>query len=291
MKRKNENIVERMEKHPVIKGVLNGIRKGEDRIPVTGSRGSLTGMIAAIAHLVKGNKPTLLLTTDPQHARDLFADIVFTLDQCDHKGIEEVFLFEDLNVLAQDFLTLTELETIFYRYRVLENLITGAPVMVIASRQSLGVPLVAPSRYREHMIVVRPGDEIEKNRCLRELFDIGYRLVSRVREVGQVASRGGIIDVFPPGRKRPVRIDLFGDHVESLREFDPENQRSLAVTDSLTISPCFEAELLRDQDPEALFDVEGQLRETGRIIEEPVRFREFTTEGRDEFLARGFSYF
>jgi transcription-repair coupling factor (superfamily II helicase) len=291
MRRKRENIVGRLEKHPVVYDVLDGIRGGQDRISVLGSRGSLTGMISALSHLACSGKPTLLLARDPQSARDLFADVVFTLDQHNRNGIEEVFLFEDLNLLAQDFLTLTELETIFYRYRVLENLITGAPVMVVTSRQALGVPLVAPSRYREHMIMVREGDRIEKNQFLRDLFDIGYRLVSRVREVGQVAGRGGIVDVFPPGRKRPVRIDLFGDEVESIREFDPESQRSLAVAESLTISPCFEAELLRDQDPEALFDVEGELRESGKIIEEPVRFREFSPDEKDEFLARGYSYF
>jgi transcription-repair coupling factor (superfamily II helicase) len=248
-------------------------------------------MVAALVHAARENAPTLLLAPDPQRARELFHDAAFMLDLLERDRDEEVLLFEELNLLAQDFLTLGELEIIFYRYRVLEHLIVNAPVLVVASRSSLGVPLVAPSRYRKHMITVRPGDTLDKNQFLRALFDIGYRLVSRVREVGQVAGRGGIVDVFPPGRKRPVRIDLMGDQVESIREFDPESQRSLSEALSARISPCFEAELLRDQDPEALFDVEGELRDPSRLYDEPVRFREFSDEEKNDFLARGYSYF
>ena len=286
-----EQLVSRLTGHPVITGVLEDIEKRSDRTSLLGAGGALSGLVSALAHTVSPKHPTLLVAPDPQRARELFSDAAFMLELMDRNGTQEVFLFEELNLLAQDFLTLSELEVIFYRYRVLENLILGSPVMVVASRQSLGVPLVTPSRYREHMITIKVGDTVQKNLFLRRLFDIGYRLVSRVRELGQVAGRGGIIDVYPPGRKRPVRIDLFGDEVDGLREFDPETQRSLAETDKLRISPCFEAELLRDQDPEMLFDVEGELRDPGRLIEEPVRFREFSSDEKDEFLARGYSFF
>lgn len=284
-------LINALEKHPGAAELLKAVQNGRDRIAVRGSRGGLVGLLGAMVHVLREGSPALIVAPDPQTARDIFSDAGFMLDRLDHESDEEVLLFEELNLLAQDFLTLGELEVIFYRYRVLEKLVTQSPILVVASRQALGIPLIAPARYREHMISLRPGDSIDKNSFLRELFDIGYRLVSRVREIGQVAGRGGIIDIFPPGRKRPVRIDLFGDEVESLREFEPETQRSLGETSSLRISPCFEAELLRDQDPEALFDVEGELRDPGRMFDDPVRFREFSTEEKDRFLARGYSYF
>jgi len=278
--------------HPGISGILDAISGDSDRTIASGVRGGLAGIVAALTHMRRGNAPTLVVAPDTARAKEIFSDAAFMMDLAEREGDEEVFLFEDLNLLAQDFLTLGELEIIFYRYRVLERLITGVPILVVASRSALGIPLVAPARYRERMLNFKPGSEIEdKTVFLRELFDMGYRLVGRVREIGQVAGRGGIIDIFPPGRKRPVRIDLFGDEIESLREFDPETQRSLGHTDSLRISPCFEAELLRDQDPEALFDVEGELREVGKIHDDPVRFREFSDEEKDEFQARGFSFF
>ncbi|MCX6645411.1 MAG: transcription-repair coupling factor, partial [bacterium] len=292
MSGKTKIILDSIDRHPDVASLLESVRRGDDRIYVNNIKGALKGILSVLAHAERAQYPTLVVTSDPSRAKDLFQDASFMLDYLNRDAAEEVLLFEDLNLLAQDFLTLGELEIIFYRYRVLEKLITGSPVLVIASRSSLGIPLVAPARYREKMIHLKRGDIIkDKNELLRALFDIGYRLVSRVREVGQVAGRGGIIDIFPPGRKRPIRIDLFGDEIDSLREFDPETQRSLGESGDLRISPCFEAELLREQDPEELFDVEGDLRDPSKFFDDPVRFREFSTEEKNEFLARGFSYF
>lgn len=290
-KKAQELFVRDIERHPVIKALMRQIRSGAEYLAVKNARGSLTGCISALAYLERENHPVLVVAPNPQRAIEIFEDASFLLDNHKKGDQQRVLLFEELNLLNQDFLTLSELETIFYRYRVLEQLIIDSPVLVIASRAALGTPLVAPSRYREHMVRVKPGDSLEKNRFLKNLFGMGYRLVSRVREIGQVAGRGGIIDVFPPGRKRPVRIDLFGDQVESLREFDPETQRTLALTDILIISPCFEAELLRDQDPESLFDFDGELRDLSTLSDEHLRFREFSLKEKDEFLARGYSYF
>jgi transcription-repair coupling factor (superfamily II helicase) len=292
MSGKSKGLIDALTGHSEVARLLESVGRGDDCVYAKGLRGALKGILAVLAHVERKNSPTLVVAPDPVSARDIFQDASFILDHLERESSEEVFLFEDLNLLAQDFLTLGELEVIFYRYSVLEKLIIGDPVLVIASRSSLGVPRVAPARYREKMIALKRGDSIEdKNLLLRALFDIGYRLVSRVREVGQVAGRGGIIDIFPPGRKRPVRIDLFGDEVDSLREFDPETQRSLGEVTDLRISPCFEAELLREQDPEELFDVEGNLRDPSRFFDDPVKFREFSSEEKDEFLARGFSYF
>ncbi len=281
----------RLERHPGVAALIKSIRDRDVRSAALGVREGLAGMLAALVHSGRSAGPTLVVAPDPERAREIFNDAVFAFDLLDRDSEEEVFLFEELNLLAQDFLTLGELDVIFYRYRVLEKLIVESPILVVTSRQALGIPLVAPARYRENLVTIKPGDSLEKGRFLRELFKIGYRLVSRVREIGQVAGRGGIIDVFPPSRKRPVRIDLFGDSIECIREFDPETQRSLGETSSVRLSPCFEAELLRDQDPEALFDVEGELKDPSQLQEDPVRFREFSQEEKDDFLARGYSYF
>ncbi len=291
MSSESKILIDGLNNHPAISDLLGTVDDRPERIACSGVRNSLAGILAALIHVRRDNKPTLVVAPDPQRAREIFNDASLMMDLLERDREEEVFIFEELNLLAQDFLTLGELDVIFYRYRVLEKLSTDMPVLVVASRQALGIPLVAPARYREKLIHVKTGDAIDKGRFLRSLFDNGYRLVSRVREVGQVAGRGGIIDVYPPGRKRPVRIDLFGDEVESLREFDPETQRSLGETDAIRLSPCFEAELLRNQDPEALFDVEGELRDPGSVYDDPVRFREFSQEEKDEFQARGYSYF
>ena len=68
---------------------------------------------------------------------------------------------------------------------------------------------------------VRVGQRINQNGLLGSLVAAGYDIAVEVSGVGEFASRGGIIDVWPPGADEPVRLDLFGDEVESIRSFDP----------------------------------------------------------------------
>ena len=72
------------------------------------------------------------------------------------------------------------------------------------------------------------------------LSDSGYLSVSRVISPGEFAVRGGIIDVYPSGSEKPFRIDLFGNEIEKIRFFDPESQKSIGETNSLSILPARE---------------------------------------------------
>ncbi len=76
---------------------------------------------------------------------------------------------------------------------------------------------------------------------LRNWLHMGYELVTVVTETGTFSRRGGIIDVFPVADERPVRVELWGDEIESLRAFDPATQRSLDMVDSVTVTPAREA--------------------------------------------------
>ena len=71
----------------------------------------------------------------------------------------------------------------------------------------------------------------------------GYARASTVREVGDYATRGGILDLYPPGAPAPIRLDFFGDTLESIRAFDPETQRSVGQLRSLDLVPMSEARL------------------------------------------------
>jgi transcription-repair coupling factor (superfamily II helicase) len=78
-------------------------------------------------------------------------------------------------------------------------------------------------------------------RQLQEFFSRnGYTRAETVREAGEYAIRGGIIDIFPSGAASPVRMDLFGDEIESIRTFDPATQRTLEKIDSISMTPAME---------------------------------------------------
>ncbi|MFO1154292.1 MAG: transcription-repair coupling factor [Rhodospirillales bacterium] len=90
------------------------------------------------------------------------------------------------------------------------------------------------------------GDRLDAEELSRFLQTNGYVRVEAVTEAGDCAVRGGIIDVFPPGRDEPLRIDLFGDEIETLRSFDPTTQRSLGRVDAAELMPV--SEVVLDED-------------------------------------------
>ena len=82
------------------------------------------------------------------------------------------------------------------------------------------------SYYSSLALELKPGDELSMDDLVEHLAGVGYERGEPVREVGQFSVRGGIMDVFPPDAPWPFRIEFFGDSIESLREFDPDSQRS-----------------------------------------------------------------
>ena len=91
-----------------------------------------------------------------------------------------------------------------------------------------------------------PGNSVNMEDLARWLEANGYARASTVRDVGDYATRGGILDLYPPGAAAPVRLDFFGDTLESIRAFDPETQRSTTQLRSLDLVPMSEARLTTD---------------------------------------------
>ena len=89
----------------------------------------------------------------------------------------------------------------------------------------------------------RTGNQIRMDDLAQRLADNGFERVPTVREVGEFAIRGGILDAFVPGNQEPVRLDFFGDTLESIRSFDPQSQRTTRELQSLQINPMSEVSL------------------------------------------------
>tara|TARA_R110001583_G_scaffold171120_1_gene324598 strand:- start:34764 stop:38237 length:3474 start_codon:yes stop_codon:yes gene_type:complete len=89
-------------------------------------------------------------------------------------------------------------------------------------------------------LMLSTGDQFDIETWRLKLEKAGYRYVSQVMEHGEFAVRGAIIDLFPMGSKRPYRIDLFDDEIDTLRTFDPETQRSIDTIDTIQLLPARE---------------------------------------------------
>jgi len=108
------------------------------------------------------------------------------------------------------------------------------------------VQKVAPrAAFRDAVFTAKVGDRIEVDKLQKYLEHNGYTRAQTVREAGEYAIRGGIIDLFPPGTEEPVRLDLFGEDLDGVRAFDPMTQRTTEKRDGVALKPM--SEVLLDE--------------------------------------------
>jgi transcription-repair coupling factor (superfamily II helicase) len=121
-----------------------------------------------------------------------------------------------------------------------------SPYIVIATASSVLQRVPHVSAFRGMVREIKPGTRIDTDALALELGCTGYHRAEQVMEPGEFAIRGGLIDLFPPGDCNPIRIDLFGDEVETLRSFDPVDQRTTGKVKVLRLKPMSEIVLSRD---------------------------------------------
>jgi len=119
----------------------------------------------------------------------------------------------------------------------IHGVLEGRLRCLVCTPRALFRKLPRPTDYLRGVVTLKVGEEVDLEPLLSHLVRYGYRRRDMVSEVGEVAVRGGIVDVFPPGCKGPVRVDLFGDTIESLRSFDTATQRSLEDRSDIALLP------------------------------------------------------
>ena len=117
----------------------------------------------------------------------------------------------------------------------------GEPPLIVASARAFAHHTLPIREFRLGLREYRQGQAIDLQRTLEHWVANGYRGETVVEVPGTFGRRGGLIDVFPPNLAQPVRIELFGDEIDSLRAFDPTTQRSLHRIENFTLAPATEA--------------------------------------------------
>lgn len=126
------------------------------------------------------------------------------------------------------------------RIGALRALVSGEPAVVIATPLATLERTLPDDILRESFLEIRVGQESDVVDAAERLKKLGYEPADPVRVPGQYSKRGGILDVYPTGHERPVRIEFFGDLVEGIRTFDPNTQRSIAPQQELIVAPTRE---------------------------------------------------
>ena len=159
------------------------------------------------------------------------------------------------------------LDVMTMRINVLTTLLENKQTYcVVTSIAGLLQRLPPKSALSGQSLMIQPGQAISRDRLLSYLGDMGYVRSETVRESGEYAVRGGIIDFFPTGTTDPVRVDFFGDEVDSLRTFDAMEQTTLNPMDKVVLKPVSELTL----NPEGISHFRSQYRELFGVASDPL---------------------
>ncbi len=137
-------------------------------------------------------------------------------------------------------------EIVSRRISALARLVAGkrqGPLIVLTTVNAATQRLAPRDFMRGALKAIAPQQRHDMGELVKRLEAFGYSRTGTVMEAGEYAVRGGILDVFPPGRQQPVRLDFFGDNLETLKPFDAETQRTIAPINRLVLMPISEAAL------------------------------------------------
>ena len=185
------------------------------------------------------NATSLILVADNKAAEALHAAILSTCELTGALAAESVLRFPAHDVLPFENLS-PHPEIQETRAATLWKVATGTARLIIAPVESACMRLFPREHYASLALHLKRGEEYLPDMLVEHLLSVGYTRVDVVEMPGQVTLRGGILDVYSPEMERPVRVEFFGDEIESIRRFDPETQRSAATLDEALLLPLTE---------------------------------------------------
>ena len=157
------------------------------------------------------------------------------------------------------------------RVAVLRKLLEGEPITIVTTFSALMAHQLPLSVWQENVIEIEEGGIAEEAAIARQLVKMGYEKNYQVEAPGQFSVRGGIVDIFDLTRENPVRIELWGDEVESIRSFDIESQRSIEKLTEVSIYPATELILSKKALEDGLARMEKDCKKSAAFFREGTK--------------------
>jgi transcription-repair coupling factor (superfamily II helicase) len=214
------------------------LKGGAGRIRLSGLTDTAKPLLYAQLHRAI-SRPLIILVANNRAAEEVLPVLQSFCELSGAAGSDSVVYLPARDVLPFENLS-PHPEIQEARAKALWRIATGAASIVVVPFASSAVWLREPAYYRDLGRVVRRSDAMEVDELVEHLNVVGYTRTDVVEMTGEYALRGGILDVFPPETDRPLRLELFGDEVESIRKFDPATQRSSGDVDEVTLLPLTE---------------------------------------------------
>ena len=187
----------------------------------------------------ENNKSILLVTSSLFEANMLYSSLSNYQDS--------VYLFPMDDFLTSEAIAISP-DLLVNRLETINAILTDTKKIVVTNLMGYLRYLPTLNNYKKSILTLNTNTEIDQDELIKKINNIGYKRESLVTKTGEFAARGFIIDVFPLEYEHPVRIEMFGDTIESIREFDEDTQKSIRKLDSITIFPY--SEFIIDKDVE-----------------------------------------
>jgi transcription-repair coupling factor (superfamily II helicase) len=229
--------LEALLRHAALEGALVALRANASHVSLTGLHDVAKALVAAyLTHELR--RPAFFVTTSNRRAEALAETLRFFagIFPVSSRSVAILPAFDRLPWEAQA----PHADILERRAATLFRLVDGQISLVIAPVSAALWRYQDPAAYLYLARTLAKDIEIPHEELVTHLGSVGYARTEMVELPGQFAVRGGIIDVFSPEALRPVRIELLGDTVESVREFDPRTQRSIAPVNRTTLLPLLE---------------------------------------------------
>jgi len=198
--------------------------------------------IAALASKEEIKNSYLIITDSQENALKIYQDLSNFLNKSQNKE-ENIFLFPSFDVLPYEDIS-SDPQIIQQRINILKHLSANdhnkKRKILIADIKALLPKLASPQKFKKTSWKLKVGDALKKEDFLKILLEQNYRSVEIVDKKGEFSSRGGIIDFFPVTSENPLRLELFGDQIESIRYFNLSTQRSILKLTDYTLLPSRE---------------------------------------------------
>ena len=223
---------------PAFRRATSHLRESAGRIRVTGLSPAAKALILALVQR-QIERPLIVVVPDNRVAEDLLPVVSAFAELTGAVDTDAIVSLPARDVLPfQNLSPHPEIQE--ERATALWKIATGRASIVISPVSATAVLLRAPEYYADLARPLRRGETFDLDKLLQHLNTVGYTPADVVEMPGQYAARGGILDVYSPESDRPVRIEFFGDEIESMRKFDPASQRSSNAVDEVVLLPLTE---------------------------------------------------
>ncbi|MBQ7564485.1 MAG: transcription-repair coupling factor [Lachnospiraceae bacterium] len=215
---------------------------------------------------------TVIVTYSEQRANDILSDYSYYNKEVKFYPARDLIFYQaDIHGNLLPAKRLEALSPLFEKNG--RNRADAKGAAIVTTFDALMEELAPFEALLSHILSLSTGDSVNLSDLERELTTLGYGRNYQVEDKGQFSIHGGIVDIFPLTEVNPVRIELWGDEIDSIRSFDVLTQRSLEKLESFQVYPASEIILNEDEIEEGLY----KIRTEGEVFEEKLR-KEFLTK-------------